>query len=228
MGFHLKRKNLRLQIWGPFSTELKKRRPRPRRYHFLKCVHGVCWASEYTKFAGIPCAFHGWDFLLGPVSLVLSYVISETSSYFGGDFLQSQHHKPSQEILPILPHQTSVSWHPNIFKIWASVKMGEPKPHPRRFNLGKSFEVILEPLTLELLQTGRSFSWFFFWDDWLKHIKTTLMIKKRKGECSSDESDKRVQVCVVVSCILAVCAMSLLIWYPGWLHDYKTWYKTRT
>lgn len=37
------------------------------------------------------------------------------------------------------------------------------------------------------------------------------MIKKKKGECSSDESDKRVQVCVVVYCKLAVCAMSLLI-----------------
>lgn len=146
---------------------------RPRRYHFLcMCswdmfiigVHQICRYPRCHSILGIffwaqsPWCCH-MSFLKRPAILV------ETSSKVS----ITNHPKKS---LRILPHQTSVSWHPNIFKFGGSVKIGEPKPHPRRFNLGKSFEVILEPLTLENAKRPFVFLVLFLGDDWLKHIKT--------------------------------------------------------
>ena len=140
---------------------------------FCACVHGICLSSEYTKFAGIPGVIPSLGFSFGPSlpGVVICHFWNVQLFWWRLPPKSASQTIPKKS-LRILPHQTSVSWHPNIFKFGGSVKIGEPKPHPRKFNLGKSFKVILEPLTLENAKRPFVFLVLFLGDDWLKHIKT--------------------------------------------------------
>ena len=246
MGFHLKRKNLPLQILGTIFYWIIKQRP--RRYHFLKCVHGIFSSSEYTKFACIPSVIPSLRILVENSPKVFASLrripTRSLPSKWKIHGLQrvTKRKKSASQTIPRNPSASFSTKHP--FRVASKYlqnlgfrKNGGTKTSPRRSTLAKASKSSWSRWPWSCCKLVHLFSWFFWWDEWLKHNKTTLMIKKRNGECSSDESDKRVQVCV---CVCFYCILAVLSWISDqtvrclcWFDipdDYMTkkWYKTYT